>query len=87
MNKLVNFFLLITVILFFLSITNYYLSNNNIKNVNIKRSNIDEIIKNQRINLPVLKNDTNNIIEFNSSFSEEISNNEKRSFWNLLKSK
>ena len=87
MNKLVNFFLLITVILFFLSITNYYLSNNNIKNVNIKRSNIDEIKKNQRINLPVLKNDTNNIIEFNSSFSEEISNNEKRSFWNLLKSK
>ena len=35
----------------------------------------------------LIENNTNNIIEFNSSFSEEISNNEKRSFWNLLKFK
>ena len=34
-----------------------------------------------------LKNDTNNVIEFNSSFSEEIKANQKRNFWNLLKIK
>ena len=35
--------------------------------------------------LPVLKNDTNNVIEFNSSFSDEIKTDEQRNFWNLLK--
>ena len=29
--------------------------------------------------------DTNNVIEFNSSFSDEIKDNKKRSFWDLLK--
>ncbi len=37
-------------------------------------------------NLPVLKNDTNNVIEFNDGFSSEINNDKPRSFWNLLKS-
>ena len=37
--------------------------------------------------LMYIENDTKNIIEFNSSFSEEIQNNEQRNFWNLLKIK
>ena len=36
--------------------------------------------------LPVLLNDTNNIIEFNNSL-EENTNEKKRSFWDLLKYK
>ena len=35
--------------------------------------------------LPVLKNDTNNVIEFNNSLKDDIEENKKRSFWNLLK--
>ena len=37
--------------------------------------------------LSVLKNDTNDVIEFNSSFSEEIKKSERRNYWDLLKLK
>ena len=36
-------------------------------------------------NLPILDNDTNNVIEFNDSFDDEINNNKKRNFWDLFK--
>ena len=87
MIKIINLFLLIIIIIFFFNIYIYYSSNKNIKNINQNRSNINDNLKNKVSELPVLKNDTNNVIEFNSSFSEEINNNEQRSFWNLLKSK
>ena len=58
-----------------------------IKNINLTRSNIEEILKNKTSNLTVLENDTDNVIEFNFSFSEEIKSNEQRNFWNLLKIK
>ena len=38
-------------------------------------------------NLPVLTNDTDNVIEFNDGLSNEIKNDKPRSFWNLLKFK
>ena len=87
MNKIWNLFFLIVFSFFFFNICTYYLSDKNTKDINLNRSNIDEILRNNISNLTVLENDTNNIIEFNSSFSEEININEKRSFWNLLKSK
>ena len=74
-------------LIYFFNIYAYYLSDKNIKNVNSSRSNIDEILKNKISNLPILESDTNNVIEFNSSFSDEIKNNKPRSFWNLLKSR
>ena len=87
MYKIINFLFLMIIFLFFFSIYNYYSSNKNIKNINLKRLNIEEILKNKTLNLPVLKNDTNNVIEFNSSFSDEIKSDEQRNFWNLLKIK
>jgi energy-coupling factor transporter transmembrane protein EcfT len=87
MNKIISLIFLIFIILFFFNIFTYYLSNKNIKNINLNRSSIEEIVQKKIPDLPVLKNDTNDIIEFNSSFSEEIKNNEPRSFWDLLKSK
>ena len=87
MYKIINFLFLMIIFLFFFSIYNYYSSNKNIKNINLKRLNIEEILKNKTLNLPVLKNDTNNVIEFNSSFSDDIKSDEQRNFWNLLKIK
>ena len=87
MYKIINLFFVVLIFLFFFSIYNYYSSNKNIKNINLKRLNIEEILKNKTANLPVLKNDTNNVIEFNSSFSDEIKSNEQRNFWNLFKIK
>ena len=87
MYKIINLFFIIIFLLFFFNIYNYYSSNKNIKNINLKRSNIEEILKEKTLNLTVLENDTNNVIEFNSSFSKEIESNDKRNFWNLLKIK
>ena len=87
MHKIINLFFLITILLFFFNIYSYYSSNKNIKNINLNRSNIEKIIKTKISDVPVLENDTNNVIEFNSSFSEEIKSNEQRNFWNLLKIK
>ncbi len=87
MYKIINLFFLVIIFLFFFNIYNYYLSNKNIKNINLKRSNIQKILKSKTFNLPVLENDTDNVVEFNSSFSDEIKSNEQRNFWNLLKIK
>ena len=87
MYKIINLLFVVLIFLFFFNIYNYYSSNKNIKSINLKRLNIEEILKNKTLNLPVLKNDTNNVIEFNSSFSDEIKSDEQRNFWNLLKIK
>ena len=85
MYKIVNLFLLIIIFLFLFYIYKYYSSSNNIKKVNLNRSNIEKIVKNKILDVTILENDTDNVIEFNSSFSDEIKDNKSRSFWNLLK--
>ena len=85
MYKLINLFFLLIIFLFFFNIYKYYSSSINIKNINLNRLNIEEIIKTKISKLPILESDTNDVIEFNSSFSEEIKDNKKRSFWDLLK--
>ena len=84
-EKIVKFFFLILVFLFFLTVFKYYSSKKNIEIKDFNRNNINTIINNKTTNLPILENDTNNVIEFNDGFSNEIKNDKKRSFWNLLK--
>ena len=86
MQKILSIFFLILVIIFFGSIFKFYSSNINIKNKEFNRNNIDQILNDKISNLPILKNDTDNVIEFNDGFSNEIKNDKPRSFWNLLKS-
>ena len=87
MNKISNILMFILIIIFILSIFKYYLSDQNIVIKKTNRTNMDEILKQKIVDLPVLSNDTNNVIEFNDSFENEINENKKRSFWELLKSK
>ena len=63
----------------------YYSSNINISNKNFIRSNIDQILREKISDLPILSNDTDNVIEFNNSIENEINDDKKRRFWNLLK--
>ena len=86
MLKILSIFFLILVIIFFGSTFKYYSSNKNIKNKEFNRNNIDQILNDKISNLPILKNDTDNVIKFNDGFSNEIKNDKPRSFWNLLKS-
>jgi len=87
MNKLVNIFFFVIIFFFFLSTYKYYSSNKNIDAKKFNRINIDQIINTKIFNLPILNNDTNNVIEFNDGYSNQIQNDKIRGFWNLLKIK
>jgi len=87
MKKVINIFFLILIIVFFLFSYKYYSSSKNIEAKNFNRNNINEIIKAKMSNLPVLNNDTDNVIEFNDGISNKIDETKPRSFWNLLKFK
>jgi len=85
MIKIFNIIMFLLVIIFIFSIYNHYSSNKNIDAKNYNRKNIDQILKKKIIDLPVLKNDTDNVIEFNNSLKDGIEEDKKRSFWDLLK--
>jgi len=87
MKKLIKILIFILILIFFFTTYKYYSSSKNIESKKYNRNNIDEIINNKISNLPLLKNDTNNVIEFNDGFSNKLKNDKPRSFWNLLKSK
>tara|TARA_B100002019_G_scaffold251782_1_gene232393 strand:+ start:393 stop:656 length:264 start_codon:yes stop_codon:yes gene_type:complete len=87
MQKALNILMFLLIILFILNIYRYYSSSKNIEIKNFNRANIDEIIKKKISNLPVLANDTDNVIEFNNSLESERKSEKKRSFWELLKIK
>ena len=84
MYKLVNIIIFLFVVLFILSVFKYYLSNKNIQLTKLNRLNIDSILKEKINKLPVLANDTNNVIVFNDSLNEQMKDEKKRSFWDLL---
>ena len=85
MMKLLNIFMIILVILFFFSIFKYYSSNKNAELKSYNRDNINEIINTKISNLPILNDDTNNVIEFNDGYSNIKKKEKQRSFWDLLK--
>tara|TARA_B100001063_G_C16758114_1_gene554330 strand:+ start:393 stop:656 length:264 start_codon:yes stop_codon:yes gene_type:complete len=85
MNKIINILLFFLTLTFFLSIYSYYSSNKNIDAKKFNRINIDQIINAKISNLPILNNDTSNVIKFNDGYNNEIKNDKPRSFWNLLK--
>tara|TARA_Y100000591_G_C21697826_1_gene626665 strand:- start:470 stop:733 length:264 start_codon:yes stop_codon:yes gene_type:complete len=87
MYKFLNMLILLTIIFFVLIVYKHYSSSKIINAKNFNRLNINEILKNKVQNLPILSNDTNNVIVFNDSFDEEINDDKKRSFWDLLKNK
>ena len=87
MYKILNFFMVFVIIIFIFTVFKYYSSNKNMSIKKYNRQNIDQILKEKISDLPVLLNDTNNIIQFNDSFEDEIYGKKKRSFWNLLKNK
>ena len=84
MYKLVNIIIFLFVVLFILSVFKYYLSNKNIQSTKLNRLNIDLILQEKINKLPVLANDTNNVIVFNDSLNEQMKDEKKRSFWDLL---
>ena len=80
-TKYLVFIILISLFLFFT--IRYYFSDENKKKSYRSLSNIDTKINNYVKNLPILKSDTQNIIEY---VEETKSNKKKYNFWKLLES-
>ena len=85
MSNLIKFVFAIIVLSFFIFSFNYYVSDTNINIVKNNRENLDSKILESTSTLPLLPNDTNNVIEFNSGFENSNKQNFKRSFWELFK--
>ena len=86
MKKLVNILFFIIILIFFLGTYRYYSSNKNIDIKKFNRTNINQILNTKISSLPILKDDTNNVIIFNDGYSNKINNDKPRSFWDLLNS-
>ena len=83
MLKEIKYLLFIVIILLFIFFTGkYYFSDENIKNSYRSYQNIDQKIKNYSKELPVLENDTNDIIEYVNQTNKK--KKKKFNFWKLL---
>ena len=83
MIKEIKYLMYILIIFFFIFFTTrHYFSEKNILKHNRKMNNVDNNLILNDENIPVLKNDTNNIIEYvNNNLNE---NKKKYKFWELL---
>ena len=87
MSKIFNIFFGVLILIFFFNIYSFYSSNKNLESKEFNRNNINQIINTKISNLPILKNDTDNVIEFNDGFFNKMKDDKLRSFWDLLKFK
>ena len=75
---------LLTIFFFIFFVIKFYLSENNIKKSNKVIIQYQNKIDKKFNNLPIIKSDTNNIIEYTNEI-EEFKNKKQRKFWDLLK--
>tara|TARA_B100001245_G_C22798391_1_gene384890 strand:+ start:480 stop:740 length:261 start_codon:yes stop_codon:yes gene_type:complete len=85
MNSLKKSLYLISIFLFLIFVIKYYFTNQT-SNI-LKITNIDYQLKLKKkiLNLPYLKSDTENIIDFDNTVNNLDNEKKKRKFWDLLK--
>ena len=82
-KKTVNTLFLISFFIFFFLVTKHYFSDENIILTNKSRSSYTLMINEGNENLPILENDTKNIIIYKNDI-EEFQKKRKRRFWEGL---
>ena len=75
---------LLTIFFSIFFVVKFYLSENNIKQTNKVMLQYQNELDKKFNNLPIIKDDTNDIIE-NTNEIEEFKNKKQRKFWDLLK--
>jgi hypothetical protein len=83
-KKLKNTSVIICFILFIFLISKYYFSNENVKITNISRLNYTLNTMKYYNNLPLLKNDTKNIITYKNDLEDYKKKRKKREWESLL---
>ena len=87
LKKIKNSFFIISFLLFFILVTNFYFSDDNIKSTNKTRSYYLNNVNSNVETLPLLKNDTFNIIEYSDDLNNYKKKRKKRFWEKLLKNK
>ena len=81
--KIKNIIFIVSFLTFFFLITNFYFSEKNIKSTQKVRSHYLNNINSQIKSLPLLKNDTSDIIEYSNDLNNFKKKRKKR-FWEKL---
>ena len=84
LKKIINIFYLASFLIFIILTVRFYFSDQNIRETNKSRAFYSVKIYNKTQNLPLLKNDTNNIIEYINGVEVYKKNKKKFTFWNLI---
>ncbi len=83
-KKIKNIVYLTSFFIFVASTINYYFSEQNIKKTNMSRTFYLNFQNNNLDQLPVLKNYTNNIVEFSNDVEIYKKNKKNYTFWCLI---
>ena len=84
LKKIKNIFYLVSFFIFIILTTRFYFSDQNIRETNKSRSLHSVKLNNNTQNLPLLKNDTSNIIEYINDVEIYKKKKKKYTFWNLI---
>ena len=82
-KKTINIFFLISFFTFIFLVTKHYFSEQNLIFTNKSRSSYSLMLNKYENNLPLLKNDTNNVIIYKNEL-EEFKSKRKKRFWEKL---
>jgi len=83
-KEIKHLFYLVVLSTFIFLVINYYFSDYYEKKSNRSISNFLDNFNSKNIDLPLIKSDTKNIIEYKIS-SDQMINTKKRKFWELIK--
>ena len=83
-KKIKNILYLGSFFIFIILTTRFYFSDQNIKETNKSRAFYSVKLNNITQNLPLLKNDTNNIIEYINDVEIYKKKKKKYTFWDLI---
>ena len=83
-RKIKNIFYLGSFFIFIILTTRFYFSDQNIRETNKSRSFYSIEQNNNIQNLPLLKSDTNNVIEYSNDVEVYKKKKKKYTFWDLI---
>jgi len=86
-KKIKNTFFITSFLIFSILVSKYYFSEENIIKTNKSRSLYLFNLNRENINIPFLKNDTNDVVEYIDEAENFIKKKKNFTFWNLLKKK
>ena len=84
LKKIKNIFYLVSFIVFIILTTSFYFSDQNVRETYKSRSLYSAKLNNNTQNLPLLKNDTKNIIEYRNDIEIYKKRKKNYTFWDLI---